>query len=300
ELSRFELALLKIGVLPFVARIGARRELEAGLREHRFTVEEFMALLNGLEVVETHTRPLLTGGIPSAPRWLESLVQRLTKSPADFLTRWFGGEIAGFAKAGKAAAAFENQRLIVARDAEHDLVGLESQPAPDEITIMGHRAEPVERKGRLAWFIIPKQLKEHRFLAIDTGDAKPVRVAIDSRTTSGRFYQYSFYENPASPACPDCVYVRDFCEPSLCSRHCESACPKGALRFGDVVEIDRTLCNGCGDCLLACPFEALDRPILKETDSGFICELCGKIFKKVNGVALLLDSETERLIGQRK
>jgi len=299
ELSVLESLLLKVGILPFVARIGAKRELKAGLREAEFGLKDFFGLFDRFELIDYHLRPLLTGGVPSAPSWVSALARKLFTEPSGFLTRWFGGEVAGFARAGKRAAMLEGGMLLVARDIRHDVVGLDSEPELDEVVMFGRRVKSDGKSGRLRWFRIPEAFEGHRFIAVELGGATLSRVALDSQASEGLFFQYSFYTNPPLLACPDCVYVRDFCEPNLCGRDCERACSKGAITFADKAVIDRNLCDGCGDCLFACPFEALDRPVLNETDTGFTCGLCSRIFVKRDGIALARDGGTDRLAGRK-
>ncbi|MHB1043211.1 MAG: 4Fe-4S dicluster domain-containing protein [Eubacteriales bacterium] len=38
---------------------------------------------------------------------------------------------------------------------------------------------------------------------------------------------------------------------------CVAICSQGALIQGNPVILDQTLCNGCGKCIVACPFKAI-------------------------------------------
>jgi Fe-S-cluster-containing hydrogenase component 2 len=68
--------------------------------------------------------------------------------------------------------------------------------------------------------------------------------------------------------------------PIVCSNcadaPCIAACPTGAA-FRDasvpVVRIDEDACIGCGDCVQACPFGAVD--MNEEKGVAVMCDLCG-------------------------
>ena len=55
---------------------------------------------------------------------------------------------------------------------------------------------------------------------------------------------------------------------------CVDACPTGALRKGaDRVNLDQSLCTGCGACVEACPFNSI---FLDPVDGlALKCDLCG-------------------------
>jgi len=66
---------------------------------------------------------------------------------------------------------------------------------------------------------------------------------------------------------------------SLSCNHCDSpecfrVCPQNAFskRRDGVVELDQSLCDGCGLCLPACPYEALQ--FNSETNKVDKCNLC--------------------------
>ncbi len=57
---------------------------------------------------------------------------------------------------------------------------------------------------------------------------------------------------------------------------CVEVCPTGAAhidRSVPVVCIDEEECNGCGECVRACPFGAAD--FNEEKGVAFMCDLCG-------------------------
>ena len=299
ELSRLEKLLLDAGILPFIARIGAKAELKRGIREVKFSMREFYGLFERFDLVRLEFRPVLTGGIPSAPGWGRRLAERFAVERERFLTEWFGGEVAGLAVPRKRAARTSGGTLLVARHPSHDRIGLDSRPRPDGVRIMGRDVRAVSDDGGFVWFEIPDDLRNIGWLSVELGDGEIEldRVALDSSHARGVFFQYSFYGNPAALACPDCVYVRSFCEWSRCNRNCATVCARGAISFADGIRIDADACDGCGDCIFACPFEAIDRPVLKRTDSGLACEVCGKIFEVRDGIAVALDADTRKLLG---
>ena len=55
---------------------------------------------------------------------------------------------------------------------------------------------------------------------------------------------------------PDLLYIESNCKNSLC---CVDICPEKAIRFSDKqkIEINRKLCNSCGQCVDSCPNQAL-------------------------------------------
>ena len=88
--------------------------------------------------------------------------------------------------------------------------------------------------------------------------------------------------NPEGQSCsPELAYIADKCiGKSECER-CMNVCETGAIRMGDdgKAQIDRSLCNNCGECVQECPSRALelfgkymsidDVITVVEEDSGF-------------------------------
>jgi len=59
---------------------------------------------------------------------------------------------------------------------------------------------------------------------------------------------------------PELAYNADKCIGEAECERCARVCAAGAIRMGDggKAEIDRRLCNDCGDCVEACPSKALE------------------------------------------
>ncbi len=65
-------------------------------------------------------------------------------------------------------------------------------------------------------------------------------------------------QNPESiNAKPELAVYGDRCLGAASCRQCEELCTRRALRVTDVVVVDRSLCDACGECVDACPAEAL-------------------------------------------
>jgi len=57
-----------------------------------------------------------------------------------------------------------------------------------------------------------------------------------------------------------CCWKDGKCISCSCGGACEGcveACPTKALKRGDIVEIDKTKCTGCGVCIDACKHDAM-------------------------------------------
>ena len=66
--------------------------------------------------------------------------------------------------------------------------------------------------------------------------------------------------------------------PNICFQcpkpDCLEACPEGAIykNTRGIVVIDTKKCDGCGDCIAACPYGMIDR---YGSGQAFKCDLCG-------------------------
>jgi len=54
---------------------------------------------------------------------------------------------------------------------------------------------------------------------------------------------------------------------------CAEACPPGALNAADITRLDHSLCDRCGACIVACPFQAIR--FSPQRDLVLKCDLCG-------------------------
>ncbi len=72
--------------------------------------------------------------------------------------------------------------------------------------------------------------------------------------------------------------LEGFSAPSICfhcpKANCRKACPEKAISRDEhgAVVVDRSLCNGCGDCVAACPYGMI---VLDDEAKAFKCDLCG-------------------------
>jgi carbon-monoxide dehydrogenase iron sulfur subunit len=78
-------------------------------------------------------------------------------------------------------------------------------------------------------------------------------------------------------------YPPGFDVPTLCC-HCDDpkclpACPSGAIsKKKDLVVINETLCNGCRECVSACPYTGVFLDPVREKVIN--CNLCGQCVKE--------------------
>jgi len=104
------------------------------------------------------------------------------------------------------------------------------------------------------------------------------RLSVDARAEERRFVDGLWFAD----ACHECPATLDDSGDDL-PPPCVVACPTGAIHvaaFGEagrlrlrVVEAD--LCDGCGDCVTACPYGTVT--IEPETSQAVICDLCADL-----------------------
>jgi Fe-S-cluster-containing dehydrogenase component len=72
---------------------------------------------------------------------------------------------------------------------------------------------------------------------------------------------------------PQLRYRVDYCQQCI-SAPCQTACPQNAIctREDGIVIIDEALCNGCRDCIRACPFGVMQLDVTKKM--ALKCDLC--------------------------
>jgi len=68
-------------------------------------------------------------------------------------------------------------------------------------------------------------------------------------------------------------------QPFICHQcseaRCRGACPTGAIVAdkNDILIVDTELCDGCGKCVIACPFHVMGMDHAK--NRAYKCDLCG-------------------------
>lgn len=70
--------------------------------------------------------------------------------------------------------------------------------------------------------------------------------------------------------------VRGKCRPNMCHSQCAFACPEDAITISDKSYIDLDKCTKCGDCVDACPRDAINPAKVEKEDDD--CTHCGKCF----------------------
>ncbi|MEW5724279.1 MAG: 4Fe-4S dicluster domain-containing protein [Thermodesulfobacteriota bacterium] len=103
--------------------------------------------------------------------------------------------------------------------------------------------------------------------------------------------------------------LEGFSAPSVCFQcpkpECFEACPEQAI-YKDgagVVLVDRDKCDGCGDCVAACPYGMIEQ--YPDTGRAFKCDLCGGepacVTECQFGALLFVepDIEQKKLIGRQ-
>jgi Fe-S-cluster-containing dehydrogenase component len=85
--------------------------------------------------------------------------------------------------------------------------------------------------------------------------------------------------------------------PSLC-RHCDvpkclPACPLGAIsQEGGLVAIKQEICDGCGECIKACPYDGIF--LDPEGGKAINCILCGQCVKECPTGCLTFEEGKEK------
>jgi formate dehydrogenase iron-sulfur subunit len=89
--------------------------------------------------------------------------------------------------------------------------------------------------------------------------------------TTWRHDRFTEFEEPGAGV--RWLFNSDVCK-HCTAAPCQEACPTGALvynEFGDVY-LQQDVCNGCGYCVIACPFGVLDRS--EDDGAAHKCTLC--------------------------
>jgi ferredoxin len=283
--------LLKLGWLPYLARIGGHDETRHGVIERDFAPMGLSRLFARYTDAAWFFTPSLTGGASA----LGPLARRLWRvDGADAakmrgLASWFGGAVRGWLTKPLGVRALSPGRYLVRKDPRHDRVavrGFSGAFLADGQTLAADHetAElPRETLGRVHLLLdIPRP-----FQRIDLWSS-------DGGTGLATHFPPGEAEAPASVpdvACPDCVEFTARCIYGFCARECVAACPRDALAPTDPRLPVRASCNGCGACLRACPYGGLDRPRLGDGR----CPSCRRLF---SAEADVLDCRP-RTLGER-
>ena len=96
-------------------------------------------------------------------------------------------------------------------------------------------------------------------------------------------------------------YPPGFDVPTLC-RHCDDpaclpACPKKAIsRKRELIAIDEALCDGCGQCISACPYDGVF--LDPQTGKAINCTFCGQCVKECPVGCLTFQEGKEMALSQ--
>ena len=96
------------------------------------------------------------------------------------------------------------------------------------------------------------------------------RLSVDRRAEERRFIDGLWFAD----ACHECPGELDSSGDER-PPSCVAACPTGAIHVAGDLRlrvIDEALCDGCGDCLEACPYSTI--LICPESDRAVHCDLC--------------------------
>lgn len=76
----------------------------------------------------------------------------------------------------------------------------------------------------------------------------------------------------------DYYSVRNKCRHQRCHQQCVMVCPEDAITVGDIANIDMEKCTLCGECIDACPVDAINPARVKINDAD--CTHCGKCYEE--------------------
>jgi SAM-dependent methyltransferase/ferredoxin len=247
--------LLWTGVLPFVADVGAADNgaLEAVAR--KFTSAEFEATFAGYQNRRFYYRAVLPGGAGSAGPLARAIWAGRS------LVDWCGGFAHASVQKPVLFRSLGNGRYVARKDPRHNRIAVRGFSGAfmyngRSLTAAGERAElPIEDPPRTSVVLdIPRFFTHVDFW--------------DSRGQAGLVAHFEPEPPPVEPldrlACPDCVAFTDRCVYGFCETECVAACPLAALEPTDPKLPVKAHCDGCGDCLRACPYGGIDRPVVKE------------------------------------
>ena len=312
---------MKLGLLPYLADLGGRMEVERGILEGTFAVRDLRRHAAVFDEVELRFRPQLTGGVPSAGRALRGLLGALFPAArADRIaTTWFGGAVAGkcrkhergiqagagIVEGPDGAWRVAGRAVVLAkRSPVHDAVGVVLSGGAATVLLDGiPQAACAGPENRLIIVgTIPPETAFRDIVSVEIRtDAPGVRVEkviFESSTHPGSYFEHR--PIPAPPAafdpermlgCPDCVTVGAACVADRCNRPCAAAAPGEVTFAGGRAAIE----PGKGlAALTACPFKCIDRSPLARVGDEYRCENCGRRYPVAGDVLTLLPGAVEK------
>jgi len=78
--------------------------------------------------------------------------------------------------------------------------------------------------------------------------------------------------------------VRNKCKPERCHLQCMAICPEDAITIRDHASISMDKCTKCGECVAACPYEAINPAKVEKNDDD--CNHCGKCYQECSWDAI--------------
>lgn len=94
-------------------------------------------------------------------------------------------------------------------------------------------------------------------------------------------------------SCPNCLEINsDKCNIPRCKKECLSVCPTNAINLASG-RIDMNKCDGCLDCIFACPLNAIDKFSLVKKEEYLICLNCLRKYQIKNGIFYAYYSKNE-------
>jgi SAM-dependent methyltransferase/uncharacterized protein YbaR (Trm112 family) len=320
DFTRVEALLMRLGLLPYLAVLGGRMEIERGILEGTFREADLRRHLSVFDEVALTFNPQLTGGIPSAGRLVRGLLGKIV--PADraarIATRWFGGAVAGRCRkherglrAGEGVAVtaeggwrIAGRGIVLAKRAPvHDRVGIVLTGENAAVAIDGVPVPEAACVGSGNRIMIGAGIvgeASRDVLSIEIRSAPGVgleTVFFESSTHPGSYYAHRPIPDPPAAfdpermlGCPDCVTVGASCVAEKCNRPCAAA----AAGEVDFAGGRARIAPGKGlAALTACPFKCIDRSPLVRAGDEYRCMNCGRRYPIQDGVLTLLPAVVE-------
>lgn len=327
ELKGVQKILYRTGLLPYLAVLGGRAEIERGILEGTFGIAQLRQQLSVFNEVKLNYNPLLTGGVASEGAFFRWLFQKLFSRDraADRATRWFGGAVsgicrkherglnlqAGFTFSEDSKWLLDRQTILLVKKApQHDRLTVVLKGQGDEDCSLFIDQAPCSPKidqqdDGNCWLtcdLSPEQKdREVLTVKIEGASGQEVyldRIALDSSTQPGSFYQHLPIDPQADRVqpekilgCPNCLTVSSHCVADLCNRPCADAVDSGAIQFENGRAAIKP--GTSFEAIYACPFKCIDRSALQLIDEEYRCIVCGKRYPIHEGVVTLLPAEAE-------